>query len=121
MCVRQEASRHERQHASGYSVEWRLPLALHALMAAARPAPSPGPLAPQSEDGSKTVLVEWGREGDHFDLQEQAGLGFALGAATPAGVGPPVALCPCPAATPARRPAAAPASGACRCCTAPWG
>ncbi|KAL4425487.1 hypothetical protein ABPG75_009503 [Micractinium tetrahymenae] len=25
----------------------------------------------QSEDGSKTVLVEWGREGDKFDLQEQ--------------------------------------------------
>ena len=25
----------------------------------------------QSEDKSKTVLVEWGREGDHFDLQEQ--------------------------------------------------
>ncbi|KAI7841824.1 hypothetical protein COHA_004353 [Chlorella ohadii] len=25
----------------------------------------------ESEDKSKTVLVEWGREGDHFDLQEQ--------------------------------------------------
>lgn len=25
----------------------------------------------QSEDGSKAVLVEWGREGDKFDLQEQ--------------------------------------------------
>lgn len=25
----------------------------------------------QSEDGSKTVLVEWGREGDQFNLQEQ--------------------------------------------------
>ncbi|KAL4421094.1 hypothetical protein ABPG77_009621 [Micractinium sp. CCAP 211/92] len=25
----------------------------------------------QSEDGSKTVLVEWGREGDTFDLQQQ--------------------------------------------------
>lgn len=32
----------------------------------------PPPSAPQSPDGSKTVLVEWGREGDEFDLQEQA-------------------------------------------------
>lgn len=33
------------------------------------------PPAVQSEDGSKTVLVEWGREGDQFNLQEQVGAG----------------------------------------------
>ena len=27
----------------------------------------------QSADGGKTVLVEWGREGDEFDLQSQVG------------------------------------------------
>lgn len=25
----------------------------------------------QSQDGGKTVLVEWGREGDSFDVQKQ--------------------------------------------------
>ena len=33
--------------------------------------PPPVPLPLQSADGSKTVLVEWGREGDEFDLQKQ--------------------------------------------------
>ena len=40
-----------------------------ALLSNHTPTPGPPPL--QSADGSKTVLVEWGREGDGFDLQKQ--------------------------------------------------
>lgn len=46
---------------------------LLAAASANKPCPlcAPPPPYSQSDDGSRTVLVEWGREGDAFDLQEQ--------------------------------------------------
>jgi hypothetical protein len=66
----------------------------------------PLPPWPQSEDGSKTVLVEWGREGDEFDSQQQ------VRRQRPRPGQPP----PQPVLLPAKAP-----PYCCRSCTVQWG
>lgn len=47
------------------------PCGAHAAPPDHAPAPAHPPRRMQSADGSMTVLVEWGREGDEFDLAQQ--------------------------------------------------